>query len=168
MKPGDLHLGVVDFFAIVLPGAIMVAYLDKLCARSYAQKMLPAEAFSEVGAWVLFALASYAVGHLVFLLASLLDECTYNYFRARVWPDVPGDAYHRAKPLRNKELGTEDHDLPMNTFSWAKAVLQLQAQPQSVDVCGNRESRSQHIPRTTRWRRSHEVDHGDHQARKAR
>lgn len=52
MKPGDLYLGVVDFFAIVLPGAIAVAYLDHVGGRGYSEKMLPTESFSGFGGWV--------------------------------------------------------------------------------------------------------------------
>src|SRR5690606_22997514 len=98
-----------------------------------SEKMLPTESFSGFGGWVLFALAAYAVGHLVFLFASFLDN-TYDFFRRRVCPDVPGNAYSRAKALRDAALGTTDARFPMNTFAWAKAVLQLRAQRAAVDV----------------------------------
>lgn len=133
MKPDDVHLGVIDFFAIMLPGTIAVAYFDRVGGRAYAEEMLPAASFSGVGAWVLFALASYAVGHFVFLLASLLDD-TYDFIRPRVWPDKPGNAFNRAKALRDRALCTEDGCQPMNTFSWAKAVLQLNSKQAAADI----------------------------------
>ena len=70
--PQKFFIGLMDFFSILLPGALLTYLLmDELgpviLGDRYA-KLLNAEA------WAAFLFASYLFGHLVFLLGSWLDE----------------------------------------------------------------------------------------------
>jgi hypothetical protein len=132
VKPSDVYVGVIDLFSILLPGAALVAYAASIGPISGSIDRVPLLQ-GEAAKWVAFVLASYAVGHFVFLVAAYLDKPIYDRFRAWKWPDVDGNAYRRATELRHKMLGGAD-DLPMNTFSWAKCLLALSAPAALADV----------------------------------
>jgi hypothetical protein len=133
MKPGDFYVGVFEFFSILLPGAALAASVVHVGWIDAAWLSRPPFG-SPAAQWVWFALAAYAAGHLVFLVASALDDTLYDTLRRSVWKDRPGDAYAVATALRRRELGdglaalgaeTAGGDDPMNTFSWAKSLLLL-------------------------------------------
>ena len=70
--PQKLFIGLMDFFSILLPGALLTYLLmdqvgPVLLAERYG-KLAGAEG------WAAFLFASYLFGHLIFLLGSWLDE----------------------------------------------------------------------------------------------
>ena len=70
--PQKLFIGLMDFFSILLPGALLTYLLMGevglvVLGDRYA-RLAGAEA------WAAFLFASYLFGHLVFLLGSWLDE----------------------------------------------------------------------------------------------
>ncbi len=77
-EPQKFFIGLIDFFSIILPGAILT-YLIKgsvgpsILGTEY-QKLSGAEAA------IVFLVSSYLVGHFVFLLGAWLDE-GYDVFR---------------------------------------------------------------------------------------
>lgn len=144
-KLSDFHINAMALLSVVLPGSLVMA---ALVLGAHAGAVAPI--WQPLGAearWVAFALAAYAAGHFVYLVASTLDEWAYEPFRNRMWPD-DASARHRRKAaraaaaapdalpmvpfgiataLRRASLdrpewhGTE----PINTFRWAKLVLLL-------------------------------------------
>jgi hypothetical protein len=98
MKPSDLFLGLFEFFAIVLPGAILM-YLLLLPDWPPAVTDVAGRPLTESGAkWAAFAVAAYALGHLLHFLSSFLDSRYYDsgYRRSRRFnkpshqlPDAP-------------------------------------------------------------------------------
>lgn len=84
-KPGDFLIGVVDFFAILLPGAVVAFFLTGT-AGAYAQHRPeifgdnPSALWADARGWAIFAIASYLLGQIVYLLGSLLDW-PYNVVR---------------------------------------------------------------------------------------
>lgn len=100
-KPGDFLIGVVNFFAILLPGAV-AAFFGMGAAADYVaghQKIfgevprglfgdsggasilaVASHLFNDTRGWVVFAVASYLLGQFIYLLGSLLDEL-YNLAR---------------------------------------------------------------------------------------
>jgi hypothetical protein len=133
-KPSEFHIGVIDFFSILLPGALLTA---ALIGRFHPELHDPLRTLlAPAGAdWVAFALTSYAGGHFVFLAASLLDGFVYDRFK--LWKRFRGGGdhcYKRATAARERFFGTTEIDVPMNSFSWAKSVLRLQAPEALSDV----------------------------------
>jgi hypothetical protein len=157
MKPTDFYVGVLDFFSILLPGAVVswVVWIW-LGADKTIGDLMPR---GEVGLWITFALASFAAGHLVFMLASLIDV-TVDGFRKTVLRKtlkaerriVEDNAYEAASALRNVSLAAEGSSapaaaraeewarrvllkpdaspkipLPTNTYQWSRAVLRTRA-----------------------------------------
>jgi hypothetical protein len=103
-----------------MPGGILTAVLLQLNAFDHVKNIIP-PLTSDVERWAAFILAAYALGHLVFMASSLLDNA-YNPVRPLFNKNIAGDAYNRATELRYRVLGGHD-DLPMNTFKWANALL---------------------------------------------
>jgi 8-oxo-dGTP pyrophosphatase MutT (NUDIX family) len=80
-EPQKFFIGLVDFFSVLMPGAV-VAYVGKDWA---GRELLQREGFPLDGAehLVVFLFASYLIGHLVFLLGAFLDEWVYGWLRKR-------------------------------------------------------------------------------------
>ncbi|MBP9903386.1 MAG: hypothetical protein KBH45_18145 [Verrucomicrobia bacterium] len=110
--PQKFFIGLMDFFSILLPGALLTYLLmgevgPVVLGDRYAR-------LAGAQAWAAFLFASYLFGHLIFLLGSWLDEF-YDWARrytlntqitllARRGRLLPWLARARLAPLSN-ELG---------------------------------------------------------------
>jgi len=136
MKLGDLYVGVIDLFAILLPGALLAGALAVLIPIPEPLQGLLA---SEGARWVAFAFAAYALGHFAFLLSAKADDWYYDKYRKKKWPkaDDPERPYPLATRLRQAQFSNganPEDNLPMTTFKWAKTVLMLRAPDALADV----------------------------------
>ena len=124
MKPADVHIGVIEFFSIVLPGALLTAALVAVWSGPPPMSRLVLS--STAVEWVAFAILAYTLGHFIFLIASVLDHPLYDRYRNWRWPKRPDGAYALALIERNRFFGRPldfARDVPMNTFVWAKSLL---------------------------------------------
>lgn len=117
-KPSDFFVGVLDFFSVLLPGALL-AYLG----RGFADKhvfVAPLTALhGPVEGWVAFAFASYLLGQFTFLVsATFMDDLydhTYLRYRRR-----KGDAVmEKARNLQGENTSI------IGTLKWANAFVRL-------------------------------------------
>jgi hypothetical protein len=131
VKPGDFYIGVLEFFAVLLPGSVLLGYLVNQPFFGSAIALFPLA--TETEQYAAFLLGAYALGHIVFLLASYLDEIAYRPLRKKIWADKPGDAYDLAGELRRRHVGG-DQRLPMNTFKWCQAYLLQNAPTAAAEV----------------------------------
>jgi hypothetical protein len=126
VKPSDFHVGVIDLFAILLPGCFLTLFLvqaiDLDALMGSGDQPFPG--LDVTGRWIAFLLASYTVGHFVFLIASRLDRI-YDRYRRWLWPDEQRPESRIAVELKNHALASEGDADAMDTFSWAKSVLTL-------------------------------------------
>ena len=77
-KPSDFFIGVVDFFAVLLPGAALVYLLQPIMIATAPKVWLPT---TPTQAWVMFLVLAYIAGHLLHALGSwLLDKYIYGKF----------------------------------------------------------------------------------------
>jgi ADP-ribose pyrophosphatase YjhB (NUDIX family) len=78
VEPEKLFIGVIDFFSILMPGALL-AYLGK---DWVARVVLGEPCFQLQGpeGWMIFLFGAYLLGHIAFLLGSLLDN-PYDWLR---------------------------------------------------------------------------------------
>lgn len=141
-KPADLFVGVIQLFAILLPGAVLAAAVMIVIGHTKIVAFAPMLESKEAG-WVAFLIASYALGAFIFPLASTLDHGADALIKLwRNWRKRRGKdrdhAFRHADALRLTafaNLSPTDED-PMNTFSWAKSVLLLRAPKAFGDVQG--------------------------------
>lgn len=150
--PQKLFIGLMDFFSILLPGALLTYLLmdqvgPVLLAERYG-KLAGAEG------WAAFLFASYLFGHLIFLLGSWLDEF-YDWARGYTlnvqirrlalrgkllpWPLRLGlwavfrsesdHAVRRTEQVKKRLLSPLQADRAVNTFQWCKVWLNVESQP---------------------------------------
>lgn len=123
-KPNDLFVGVIDFFAVLLPGArFSFALLD--VARAHVFGSVLPQIGDGVPAWVAFVFASYMFGHFIFMAGTLLDKRVYDRYRKRYLIRDDDRLYHTAQTIKEMYVGDNADALIMNTFQWAKANVEL-------------------------------------------
>ena len=154
--PQKFFIGLMDFFSILLPGALLtyllmgevgpVALGDRYAKLAGAQ------------AWAAFLFVSYLFGHLIFLLGSWLDDF-YDWARrytvntqiallarrgrllpwparALIWLVFKRErnlAVSRAGKIKQQALGALQAGDAINTFQWCKALLNAES-PESLTV----------------------------------
>lgn len=141
MKPGDFLFGVLDVFAVLLPGAIATwlalqyAPADELRAALAVKAGVGSDGMQPWATGFAFLLASYTLGHFVFMFGSFLDvgygrllvrlrgaDVAYKQARALHLRDFPGaQPSHSGKPVPT-------------TLQWARAYLTLHAPASRVEV----------------------------------
>lgn len=120
MKPSEFYVGVLDFFAILLPGAIATAIL----LPRYGDLIvgpLGIALTSDASKWVAFLVCAYFAGHLIFLLGSYIDYL-YNSLREKLSPYDNESAFQCAMKIRDS-LVNESERKALNTFQWSRSVL---------------------------------------------
>ena len=70
-KPADFFIGVVDFFAIILPGALL-SYLALDAATQHVIGPITPALKDATQGWVAFALSSYLLGHFASLIGAFI------------------------------------------------------------------------------------------------
>jgi hypothetical protein len=134
-KPSDFYIGVVDVFSILLPGAVVSWAGWKWVGEKpeFAALVPP----GEVAPWVAFVLAAYALGHIMFMLASFVD-ISFNWFREKfLLPSlgqyrraVEKNALDAASALRLIGLAIEpitapekEDEIQARARTWAQHIL---------------------------------------------
>jgi 8-oxo-dGTP pyrophosphatase MutT (NUDIX family) len=148
--PQKFFIGLMDFFSILLPGALftwlLMGEVGPVVLGDRYDKLDGAQA------WAAFLFASYLFGHLIFLLGSWLDEfydwarrCTLNtqisllarrgrllpwLARAMIWLVFKRErnlAVDRAAKIKQQALGPLRAKDAINTFQWCKALLNAES-----------------------------------------
>ncbi len=156
-EPEKFFIGLMDFFSILLPGGVLTFLLmaegpADIWTKYAFQQLTGAKGVAA------FLVASYLLGHFIFLLGSWLDELydlarryTLNTqiemlsrrgkllfwpYRAAVWLIFKQErnlAVNAARDLRNRQLGSVGAASAVNTFQWSKAWL-TENKPKSLAV----------------------------------
>lgn len=104
-KPSDFLVSVINFFGVVLPGALLTYVFLVVFSLRGAQvtNTLPHLGDSSQQ-WVAFVVVSYLLGHFISLIGASLDSlCDRFYILGRVFKDM--DLFERAKEVANNLLG---------------------------------------------------------------
>jgi hypothetical protein len=93
-------VGLVDFFSIFLPGATLAYVIRNWVYSTFlGPNMHPPIDRGEAG--LVFLFGSYLLGHLIFLLATILDERIYHPLRALIdWGQIT------KRLVKDKDLST--------------------------------------------------------------
>ena len=144
--PQKFFIGLMDFFSILLPGALLTwLFMDDVGPLVIGENY---SSLSETQAWAAFLFASYLLGHLIFLLGTWLDDF-YDWsrrytldtqiklltqrgqllpwpVRALIWlvfKDERNLAVNRARRIKEQILHPLQAKDSINTFQWSKALL---------------------------------------------
>lgn len=131
-KPSEFFVGVLDFFAILLPGAIATAILAPRIGHLILGPLV-ATPTSDAGRWAVFVTSSYFLGHLIFLVGSYLDGL-YDVARRKLNPYDDGTPYECATRIHDGLLTEESERKALNTFQWTRSVLLAKAPTAAEDV----------------------------------
>jgi hypothetical protein len=120
MKPSEFYVGVLDFFAILLPGAILSAILLHYYGDKIVEPLID-RCGGDAKAWVAFLTLSYFIGHLVFLLGSYIDY-PYDFFRELFHPYENEIGFQCVKNICDSFV-MEGERAMLNPFQWSRSVL---------------------------------------------
>jgi ADP-ribose pyrophosphatase YjhB (NUDIX family) len=150
-EPQKFFIGLMDFFSILLPGALLTYLLmDKAGPNVLGEEKY--QGLTGPAGWAAFLVSSYLFGHLVFLVGSLLDEL-YDVIRRHtlntqisrlalrdrllplparilVWLVFKREAnlaLNCAKLIKQQSLDPLLADASVNTFQWSKTLLTLES-----------------------------------------
>ena len=131
-KPGDLLIGIVDFFAVLLPGALLsLLCLDAARIHVFNGNVLP-EIRGEAQGWIAFLFSSYLLGHFIFLLGSHLDglyDSTYRKYKTRGGNKLLDFVIK----VKAEQLGGENENM-VNAYKWARANVQLRSPEAGAEI----------------------------------
>ncbi|HKY29418.1 MAG TPA: hypothetical protein VJM12_15875 [Pyrinomonadaceae bacterium] len=135
IKPSDFFVGVVDFFAILLPGAALVFLFRPFLIDDVPNNWLPT---TSTQSWVLFLVLSYIVGHLLHAMGSkLLDDYVYGPIYLRLFrPSHKRAAKLDPHALENDEeavktllarvrLKTDANKIGTNYYEWCLSDIRV-------------------------------------------
>jgi 8-oxo-dGTP pyrophosphatase MutT (NUDIX family) len=145
-EPQKFFIGVIDFFSIIMPGALLTFLL-----KDWAGPALLGSAYFQLKdneGWIVFLFASYLLGQIVFLLGSQVDDL---YDMLRKWTENgqvvrlikgkkmigqrrrkfarwlfhsnPDEAVMQAARIKARALYALSAEKAINTFQWSKAYL---------------------------------------------
>ena len=130
-KPSDFFVGILDFFAILMPGAIVTAILAPRFEHLVFGPLVKLPA-GDAASWAAFLVCAFFLGHLVFLVGSYIDPL-YNRLRERRSPYGNASAYACATQIRDRLIDPNEC-VALNTYQWSRSVLIASAPLAADDV----------------------------------
>ena len=109
-KPSDFFIGVLDFFAVLLPGAALVYLVQPLVITVTPKVWLPT---TPEQAWVMFLVLAYITGHFLHALGSwLLDKYVYG----KLYLPLFRSSHAQAAKLKKDDFALEEHKKAKETL----------------------------------------------------
>jgi hypothetical protein len=149
-KPSDFFVGVVDLFAVLLPGAALTLFLERALSQSKLLTELLNDLPGGVARWAVFLVASYILGHFIFAVGSFFLDDLYDvsykkWFERRKkvydlrtevkkhlkgWTRDGGNEKTRPQPVRALPEELIDADV----FNLATSFVRVQSSPAAVEI----------------------------------
>lgn len=150
-KPSDFFIGVVDFFSVICPGALLTYFLvEQLQLYDIDLGGIFPAITNDTQKSVVFLFATYIAGNLIFPVAAFLDKFVYDKIRNRLFKRNNDICYLKATEIREEYLQSPqwinalvhskrmkdddkkriaakaDHTKEiMNTYKWAQHFIAL-------------------------------------------
>lgn len=129
-KPSDLFVGIVDFFSVLLPGAVL-AFAFQLAKVGFIESQLAHR--SQQTKWVVFALVSYLLGHFVFLIGAAFLDDLYDATYVKRQQAKNGRRLLRHVASIKRAVLQDAHKIE-NNFKWARAFIRLNKPEAAIDI----------------------------------
>jgi hypothetical protein len=131
-QPKDYFLGALDFFGILVPGAVVIVFL-RLQNRDLATLISGAMEFQGNQGFIAFLVAAYLAGYLINMTSLILDHLTGS-FQHRLYERSEGrDLYNRASELLKQNVSHRDRSL-IGVYAWACASVRDRSPLWRVDI----------------------------------
>ncbi|HEY2383998.1 MAG TPA: hypothetical protein VGK48_22720 [Terriglobia bacterium] len=128
-KASDLYLGVVDLFAVILPGAMFSGVVWKVLSIRHKDLLESLAEPEVVPTWLVFLIVSYIVGHFLFALGSWLMDPLYDgYYKRKFEFEVKKELpsmRRRADRLFNELLTADLYSENDNRLTWSESLIRL-------------------------------------------
>jgi 8-oxo-dGTP pyrophosphatase MutT (NUDIX family) len=159
-EPQKFFIGLIDFFSILLPGALL-AYMCihwGVLLLFNGPRLYP---LNDAEHWMVFLFASYLLGHLIAIIGSILDDVLYDPMKKWTdWGQIgrlakgnplddpylrwlasssllfrrnPDAAVMQAQRIKARTLGPHSTEQAVNTFQWCRARLSKE-HPEGLNV----------------------------------
>lgn len=122
-KPADFFIGIVDFFAVLLPGAILTGIVVRAAPGI-------ADDFSSGAGAAAFAVAAYVLGQLAYALGTVLDR-VYDKLYVERWKRRSGDDPYL---VRAREAAAADRPPGDDLYDWADAYVRVNVEAGAAEV----------------------------------
>jgi len=119
-NPNNFYIGIIDLFAIFLPGAIVTFSLYYFFQVETEQVLCTFGDNTEFVSVMTFFISSYLFGHIVFRIGSYLDDYIYDPLKKKKLLAKDQRALEQVKDIRRTTYHNSDQDLDVvNTFEWS-------------------------------------------------
>ena len=123
-EPDKFHIGMIDFFSVILPGAVMTFQLRSLAEEGLFGNHFPSVK-SDTEGWIVFLVIAYILGHFIFLLGSWLDRI-YDVMLERLLPKKDNLPFQEAFKIMIRHLDSNVIDKEaIKVFQWVKCRLAI-------------------------------------------
>jgi hypothetical protein len=130
MKPADFYVGVIDLFAILLPGAGMAWAVWRFPGMSAV--LAPLLAPNPQGNWIAFAVAAFVFGQLLFAVSSSRLDEKWDKQRSSD-PSIAADpARQMARALREAMFGLPPNISDEERRRWTEIMLDRAGVPRRI------------------------------------
>ena len=116
-KPGDFFVGIIDLFAVFLPGGMLTFVIY----HEYKSFFLDIASLNGSQYWVAFLFCSYFLGHIIFMIGSKLDTL-YNCHREKRNPYTNESAFQCASKIKHNFFSGGEIE-SVNTYQWSTSIL---------------------------------------------
>jgi hypothetical protein len=104
-KPSDFFIGVVDFFSVICPGALITYFLiEQLQLYQIDLAGIFPAITNDTQKGLVFLFATYIAGNLIFPVAALLDKKIYDTIRIKFLTKNADLCYLKATEIREEHL----------------------------------------------------------------
>jgi hypothetical protein len=123
-EPDKFHIGMIDFFSVILPGALLTFQMRSLAEEGLFGNHFPTVK-SDTESWIVFLVIAYILGHFIFLLGSWLDRI-YDAMLERLLPKKDNLPCLEAMKIMTRHLDSTgiDND-EIKVFQWIKCLLAI-------------------------------------------
>lgn len=133
-KPSNFYIGIIDLFAILLPGAIVsliIYHTNWLGIKSW---LVSQESYGSFYSSFLFLLSAYLLGHIISQLSAYIDKWVYDNLNGSLVYDSKKAKRNVTEVKRIRKDIYQDYSgtKHLNTFEWSKNKL-LKEQPAILD-----------------------------------
>jgi hypothetical protein len=121
-SPNNFYIGIIDLFAILLPGCIVSISFYFLYHTSIDAFLQTNGNSGYISAFILL-FSSYFFGHVVSQVSAYLDKYLYDNFKDTVYKDQ--SLLNQVKEIRTKKYRNTNEDTQLiSTFEWSQMKLQ--------------------------------------------
>lgn len=130
MKPSDFFIGAMDFFAILMPGALLTFLLSPWSTAIFGTFLPSLD--TEPKQWAAFVVCAYFSGHLLHHIGAFLDKI-YDYtYAARKRKNGDEKLLTKTREFMKLDLGS-DADMT-SAFSWAGSYVRAKNQVAGMEL----------------------------------